>query len=149
MKYILLDTNILLDRSFQRAPFNSPSLEVMRRCQQREFHGHVTTWSLMTLMYLMDQARDDQGSRIWTKQQITSEANTLLTFLTLVDTDHPAFAAGFGLGWADWEDAILYALADNHPQIEVILTNDKPFIKRSKALPGIKAMGPAELLKQM
>lgn len=147
MKAILLDTNILMDRSFNRAPANAPSMEVLRQCQQHMLSGYITTWCLMTLMYMMDEARDNKDDRIWTKAEIMAEAADLLSFITLVDGGNAAVLGGMAMGWADWEDAIIYRIADSHPEIEAIVTNDKKFITRTKALKGVKAMQPAEILK--
>lgn len=148
MTGIFLDTNILVDLFVRRKPEEDASVELLRACQQRELQGYTSSWCLMTLMYLMDQARDAQGKRMCTKAEIVNETTGLLTFLTVVDADNIAIAAGLTLGWSDWEDAILYTLANKHPRIEAIITNDKAFIKRTKKLPGIRAMGPADLRKQ-
>ncbi|MDX9750705.1 MAG: hypothetical protein RBT71_06455 [Flavobacteriales bacterium] len=146
MKHVLLDTNILLDRSFQRAPANAPSLEVLRRCQRGVLHGYATGWSIMTLMYLMDAARDANGKRIWTKPQIMAETAMLLTFITVMEANNAAFTNGLALGWTDWEDAIIYAAGDAHPLIEGVVTKEKKFVARTQKLPGIKAVYPADLL---
>jgi len=145
MNHILLDTNILLDRSFRQAPDNAAGIQVLRGCQLRKWNGYATPWSVMTMMYLMDAARDSVDRRIWTKAQIMTEVAGLLTFITLVEGNNGAFTAGFSLGWADWEDAVLYSIAESHPQIEAIVTNDKGFVTRTKKLPGVKAIPPAEL----
>jgi predicted nucleic acid-binding protein len=147
MKHVLIDTNILVDRSFRRAPQNVSSMEVLRRCQHGALHGYTTTWSLMTLMYLMEEARDAHGKRIFSKADITAETIDLLTFITLVDAGNATVLGGLALGWPDWEDAIIYHAANSHPLVEAIVTNDGKFVKRAKALKGIKAMTPSELLK--
>ena len=146
MKHIFLDTNILVDLSIRRRPESDPSIRLLRACQQGTLQGYTTTWSLMTLMYLMDAARDEHGRRMCTKAEVVSEATALLTFLHLVDSNSAAMAGGLALGWPDWEDAILYRLADSHPQIEAIVTNDDKFRKRTKALPGIRAVAPADVM---
>ncbi len=146
MKHVLLDTNILLDRSFQRAPGNAPSMEVLRRCQRGVLHGYATGWTIMTLMYLMDAARDAKGQRIWTKSEIMAETATLLTFITVIDANNAAFVNGLALGWTDWEDAVIYAAGDAHPLIEGVVTKEKKFVARTEKLPGIKAVLPTEVL---
>ena len=146
MKHVLLDTNILVDRSFRQLPHDAPSLQVLRGCQLSIWQGYTTTWSLMTLMYLMDASRDPSGRRIWTKRQIVHEATSLLTFITVVEAGNGSFNAGFTMAWSDWGDAVIYSIANDHPLIEAIVTNDADFVKRTKKLPGIKAIAPGDLL---
>ncbi|MBV6403762.1 MAG: hypothetical protein IT228_09510 [Flavobacteriales bacterium] len=146
MKHILLDTNILLDRSFQRAPANTASMEVLRRCQLGQLHGYATGWTIMTLMYLMDAARDAKGQRIWTKPLIIAETSMLLTFITVIEANNTAFANGLAMGWTDWEDAVIYAAGDAHPLVEAVVTKEKKFVARTGKLPGIKAVYPSDVL---
>lgn len=146
MKHILLDTNILADLGMRHRDENDPSIQLLRACQQGRIQAYAAGWSIMTLMYLMDAARDERGARLCTKAEVMSEASALLTFITVVEANNSTFALGLGMGWADWEDAIIYATGDSHPLIEAIITNDDKFIKRTKAMCGIKALLPAELL---
>ena len=147
MKNILLDTNILVDHSLRKRPADDPSIQLLRACQRGTYTAYATSWTLMTLLYLMDEARDDHGKRLCTKAEIMAEASDLLTFITLVDAGNAAVVGGLAMGWADWEDAIIYRLADSHPEIEAIVTKDKKFVTRTKTLKGVKAMQPADLLK--
>ena len=100
----------------------------------------------MTLMYLMDAARDSNDKRIWTKPQIMAETAMLLTFITVIDANNAAFATGLAMGWTDWEDAIIHAAGDAHPLVECVVTNEKKFMTRTEKLPGIKAVRPADVL---
>lgn len=149
MKFVFLDLNIIMDQCFRRKPDHDPSLEIMRLCQQRKLHAYTSAWCVMTVMYMMGEARDVAGTRIWTKQAVLSYAGSLLSFVSLIETTNRDFATGFSLGWEDWEDALIYAVADLHPKVEAIVTNDRKFINRTKKLKGVKAITPAETLKQL
>lgn len=146
MKHILLDTNVLIDLGMKRRDEKDPGIQLLRSCQQGRVQAYATGWSIMTLMYIMDSARDERGTRMCTKAEVMSEASALLTFVTVIEANNSAFAMGLAMGWTDWEDAIIYATGDSHPLIEAIVTNDAAFQKRTKKLPGIKAIAPAEAL---
>lgn len=146
MKHVLLDTNILMDACFRRKPDGHPSMELIRQCQLRRFEAYTTFWSIMTVMYLMDEARDMHGRRIATKQEIMTIAAGLMAWTTVIDTTNGHFATGFALGWSDWEDAVIYAAADAHPLVESVVTNDRKFATRTARLPGIKAVLAHKLL---
>lgn len=149
MKHVLLDTNILADQLFRRKSDGDPSLELIRLCQRGELIAYTTPWCLLTVMYLMGEATGARGARVWTNAEIQREAGQLLSFITLIEAGNGHFAAGFTYGWPDWEDAVIHALADGHPQIEVVITNDKEFVKRSKKLDGVPALLPADALKRL
>ncbi len=146
MKHILLDTNILADLGMKRRDEKDPGIQLLRSCQRGGVRAYATGWSIMTFMYIMDSARDKRGARMCTKAEVMSEASALLTFVTVIEANNPAFAMGLAMEWADWEDAIIYAAADAHPLIEAIVTNDAAFRKRTRKLPGIKAIAPAEVI---
>ncbi|MCC6541123.1 MAG: hypothetical protein IT225_02775 [Flavobacteriales bacterium] len=146
MKHILLDTNILVDLGIRHRDEKDPGIRLLRTCQQGKLHAYATGWSVMSLMYLMDSARNERGERMCSKAEVMAEASALLTFVTVIDANNSAFAMGLAMGWADWEDAIIYAAGDSHPLIEAVVTNDKKFRNRTKKLPGIKAIDPAVLV---
>jgi predicted nucleic acid-binding protein len=151
MKHVFLDTNILVDHCFRRKPANDPSLELIRRCQQRVMIAYSAPWCIMTVMYLMDQARDQKGKRMLSKERIMAEAGLMLSFITLIETNNASFLTAFALGWSDWGDAVIHALADAHPKVEAIVTNDNGFVRRSavlrkKGVQGVKAVLPGQVV---
>lgn len=146
MRHIYIDTNMMLNVVFNRVPDDHPSVILMRRCQQGHFTAYTSEWCVMTLMYMMDQLRDEKDRRVWTKQEIMKQTGKLISFVTMINGGNGVFAGAFAMEWADWEDAIIYAAADTHPLIEAIITNDAAFQRRTKKLPGIKAIGPAEVI---
>jgi hypothetical protein len=58
----------------------------------------------MTVMYLMDQARDEKGKKMLSKERIIAEAGLMLSFITLIETSNASFLTAFALRWSDWED---------------------------------------------
>lgn len=146
MKYLYLDTNILMNVVFKRVPDSHPSVILLRHCQQGHFSAYTSEWCIMTLMYMMDQLRDGRNQRIWSKQEIMKQTGKLLSFVTMVSSSNGSFAGAFAMEWPDWEDAVIYAVADAHPLIDAIVTNDAKFIRRTKRLPGIKAFAPADVI---
>jgi len=146
MKHIFLDTNILVDHCFRRKAANDPSLELIRRCQQRELIAYSAPWCIMTVMYLMDQARDEKDKRMLSKERIMAEAGLMLSFITLIETNNASFITAFTLGWSDWEDAVIHAMANAHHKVEAIVTNDNGFMRRTKGLQGVKALLPSQVM---
>jgi predicted nucleic acid-binding protein len=149
MKHVFLDTNILVDQCFRRKKANDPSLVLMRLCQQGVLSAYTSSWCLMTMMYLMDEARGPEGRRIWTKKEILAETASLLSFVTVVEAGNGHFARAFTIGWADWEDAIIHAVAEGHGQIEVVVTNDRKYVNRTKKDPGVQALLPSDVLARL
>ena len=146
MKHIYIDTNMMMNVVFKRVPDTHPSVALLRRCQQGHFSAYTSEWCIMTLMYMMDQLRDEHHKRVWSKQDIMKQTGKLLAFVTLVNGGNGTFAGAFAMEWPDWEDAIIYAVADAHPLIECIVTDDAKFIRRAKRLQGVKVVAPDEVI---
>lgn len=139
MKHIYIDTNLMVNVVFKRVSATHPSVTLLRHCQQGHFSAYTSEWCIMTLMYMMDQLRDEEHKRVWSKQAIMQQTGKLLSFMNLVSAGNGAFAGAFAMEWTDWEDAIIYAVADAHPLIECVVTNDAKFIHRARRLPGIRS----------
>jgi predicted nucleic acid-binding protein len=94
---VLVDTNVLLDLIFDRAPWAEDATALLDKIAKREARGYVAGHSLTTIYYLVERAKG---------REATTAVADLLEFLTVVPLEGADFQRALSLGLHDYEDGV-------------------------------------------
>lgn len=134
---ILIDTNIILDVLFQRAPFYEKSLQIVQTCIKGHATGFISAHSVTTMWYLLRHEFSPEERRkmfkiVFSWCRIASVGHSEL--LSALDRDD----------FPDFEDCVQDECAESVHARYIITRNKKDFA-RSK----IPALLPAEFIDIM
>lgn len=133
MRYVLLDSDVLLDVLAQREPFVVTSAQALNRVTQPEVQGYVSGHAVTNIFYIL---RRQVGSE--TARELLSR---LLQHLHIASVTDEVIRAALQSSMADFEDAATSEAA-SAAGIEVIVTcNTSDFATSS-----IPAVLPEEFL---
>jgi predicted nucleic acid-binding protein len=133
---ILLDTDILLDVAFDRAPHAVPAARVLDLCQQGSINGFTAWHSVANFYYLASPVRGEQDSRRFLIE--------LIEFIEVAPTATDSLRYAARLAVKDLEDAMQVAAAAACGA-EAIATRNVRDYSRSP----IRAVTPAALLREL
>jgi predicted nucleic acid-binding protein len=135
MKRVLIDTDVILDFFFDRAPFSDDAAKVLSLCESGEIQGFVTSVIISNVYYLLRQNA--------AHGKVIEKLTQLVAIIDVLAIDKDAILKALNSSFKDFEDALQNYSAELNGQIDLIITrNIKDF--RSSAL-GI--MTPENYLK--
>ncbi len=135
MKRVLIDTDVILDFFFDRAPFSDDAAKVLSLCESGEIQGFVTSVIISNVYYLLRQNA--------THGKVVEKLSQLVAIIDVLTTDKDVILKALNSNFNDFEDALQNYSAELNGQIDLIITrNIKDF--RNSAL-GI--MTPENYLK--
>ena len=100
---VLLDVNVVLDVLLDRAPHADASTAVLALAEARRLHAVVAATSVTTIHYLIRKATTPRTAR--------RHLETLLAICDVAPVDGDAVRSALGLGFGDYEDAVLHEAA--------------------------------------
>lgn len=126
MKSVLIDTDVLLDFYLDRKPFSEDSLQLLLKCEQKQFRAFVTPVIIANTYYIL--------RRHATHHYVVERLQILLDTISVIAMDQKQVLAALDSKFTDFEDALQYFSAVNSNKIDAIITRNIKDFKKS-ALP--------------
>jgi predicted nucleic acid-binding protein len=131
---VLFDTNVILDVILKRMPFYNDSRSILYMASQREIAGFVSASSITDIYYLTEKTfRNTESAQ--------KAIYKLLEVVYAADTKGQDIKSALKLGFPDFEDAVVCAVAIREKADFIITRNVKDF-----ALSPVRAVSPKEFL---
>ena len=126
MKSVLIDTDVLLDFYLDRKPFSEDSLQLLLKCEQKQFRAFITPVIVANTYYILQ--------RHATHLYVVERLQILLDTISVLAMDQKQVLAALESKFTDFEDALQYFSAVNSNKIDAIITRNIKDFKKS-ALP--------------
>ena len=126
MKSVLIDTDVLLDFYLDRKPFSEDSLQLLLKCEQKQFRAFITPVIVANTYYIL--------RRHATHLYVVERLQILLDTIYVIAMDQKQVLAALDSKFTDFEDALQYFSAVNSNKIDAIITRNIKDFKKS-ALP--------------
>ena len=126
MKSVLIDTDVLLDFYLDRKPFSDDSLQLLLKCEQKQFRAFITPVIVANTYYIL--------RRHATHLYVVERLQILLNTISVLAMDQKQVLAALDSKFTDFEDALQYFSAVNSNKIDAIITRNIKDFKKS-ALP--------------
>ncbi|MEY4992411.1 MAG: hypothetical protein RI948_1292 [Bacteroidota bacterium] len=126
MKSVLIDTDVLLDFYLDRKPFSDDSLQLLLKCEQKQFRAYVTPVIVANTYFIL--------RRHATHHYVIERLQILLNTIHVLAMDQKQVLAALESKFTDFEDALQYFSAVNSNKIDAIITRNIKDYKKS-ALP--------------
>lgn len=133
MKYVLLDTNVLLDIALKRLPHFEKATEIFRLIDKRIIKGHVTASTITDIYYI---SKKEKGH-----EKALEFISNLIEVVDIIGVDRAVIVEAIKSGMSDFEDAIQSSAAEFNG-IRLLITRNKEDFSRSK----MKVFTPEEFL---
>ena len=122
MDKVLIDSDVILDFFFDRAPFSESAAQIFSLCESKQIEGFVTPVICSNLYYLL--------RRVSKHEKVIKHISQLLTIMDVLSMDRDVILQALGSGFNDFEDALQNFSAVKSGYIDVILTrNVRDYIK--------------------
>jgi len=132
---VLFDTNVVIDILMERQPFFKNSYAVLDMVAEKKIFGIVSAGAITDIYYLI---RKEFPNYLYAQNAISD----LLKNLFAVDTKAQDIHSALELGFSDFEDAVVSAVAVRERANFIITRNTKDFAKSS-----VKAVSPSDFLE--
>lgn len=126
MKSVLIVTDVLLDFYLDRKPFSDDSLQLLLKCEQKQFRAYITPVIVANTYYIL--------RRHATHHYVVERLQVLLNTIHVLAMDQKQVLAALESKFTDFEDALQYFSAVNSNKIDAIITRNIKDYKKS-ALP--------------
>ncbi|MFC2087073.1 PIN domain-containing protein [Bacteroidota bacterium] len=137
MKNVLIDTDIILDFFFDRAPFSKDAAQIISLCESNKIKGFITPVICSNLYYLLRQTAKHE--------KVIEKLCQLIIIIDILSMDKDIVVQALGSGFKDFEDALQNFTAVKSGLIDVILTrNVKDYLKSD-----IGVLTPENFLKSL
>lgn len=115
----MIDLNVLLDVMQKREPHYRASAAVVETVLERRVEGVLAAHAVTTLHYLVSRYRDTEVA--------DDAVNWLLRHFTVASVGVEQLRRAQGLGWKDFEDAVVAAAAESFGCRIIVTRNVKDF----------------------
>ncbi|MEY3099133.1 MAG: hypothetical protein RIS63_20 [Bacteroidota bacterium] len=123
MKSVLIDTDVLLDFYLDRKPFSDDSLQLLLKCEQKQFRAFITPVIVANTYYIL--------RRHATHHYVIERLQVLLNTIHVLAIDQKQVLAALESKFTDFEDALQYFSAVNSNKIDAIITRNIKDFKKS------------------
>ena len=120
---LLLDTNIVLDLLMDRMPFADAAAELFSKVEDGSATGYLCGTTIATIYYLT--------AKVVGTPRAQEEIKKLLRLFEVAPVNRPVLQSALTVGFADFEDAVIYEAA-RHVGAEAIVTRNQKDFKKSK-----------------
>lgn len=121
---VFIDSDVLLDFFFDRAPFSQASAALISACEQGRISGCTTPLVLSNMYYLLRQkAGRDKALKC---------IHYLLDYLEIIAMDRESVLIAIDSGFTDFEDGLQYGSALGDQTIQGIVTRNVKDYRKSK-----------------
>lgn len=124
MKKVLIDTDVLLDFFFGRAPFANDTASILQLCKENKLAGYTTPVIIANCYYLLRKTASHDF--------VIDKLNQLLGILEVAEMNRQVVINALNSKFKDFEDALQNFTADNTKGISIIITRNTKDFKQSK-----------------
>ena len=135
MDKILLDTDVILDFFFDRAPFSDDSAQILSLCESHDIKGFITPVILSNTYYLLRQQAKHE--------KVIEKLKELVQILDVLSINKAVILESLNSTFKDFEDALQNFAAQSSNKIDVIVTRNIKDYKDSELV----VMTPENYLK--
>lgn len=122
MNNVLIDTDVILDFFFDRAPFSDDAERILSLCDTGSLNGFVTPVICSNTYYLLRQNASHE--------KVMAKMNQLMMLVDVLQMDRETVMQALNSGFRDFEDAMQNFAATISGSISVIITrNVKDYTK--------------------
>lgn len=122
MNNVLIDTDVILDFFFDRAPFSDDAERILSLCDTGSLNGFVTPVICSNTYYLLRQNASHE--------KVMAKMNQLMMLVDVLQMDRETVMQALNSGFRDFEDAMQNFAANISGSISVIITrNVKDYTK--------------------
>lgn len=123
MKRVLIDTDVILDFFFDRAPFSDDAAKVLSLCESGEIQGFVTSVIISNVYYLLRQNA--------AHGKVIEKLTQLVAIIDVLAVDKDVILKALNSSFKDFEDALQNYSAELNGQIDLIITRNTKDFKSS------------------
>nr|WP_198137939.1 PIN domain-containing protein [Verminephrobacter eiseniae] len=116
---MLFDTNVVLDVLLDREPHVHASAQAMALVERGEVRGFLCATTVTTLFYLASRALDARRAR--------GQIEALLRLFDVAPVTRLVLTDALGIGFADYEDAVLHEAARHAGVLCIVTRNVRDF----------------------
>jgi predicted nucleic acid-binding protein len=122
MRYVLLDTNVVLDVLYDRAPWVAEARAIWQAVDDGRILAYLAATTLTNIFYI--------GRQISGFQSAQAAIQTCLEAFEICTIDRPTLERALKLSVSDFEDNVQIACAESYG-VEAIITRDAKGFKDS------------------
>jgi predicted nucleic acid-binding protein len=122
MRYVLLDTNVVLDVLYDRAPWVAEARSIWQAVDDGRILAYLAATTLTNIFYV--------GRQLSGLQSAHEAVQTCLEAFEICTIDRPTLERALGLNGSDFEDNVQIACAVSYG-IDAIITRDAKGFKDS------------------
>lgn len=123
MDKVLIDTDVILDFFFDRAPFSEYSSQIIGLCETNAIEGFVTPVIYSNLYYLLRQTARHE--------KVIENLKQLLSISDVLSMDKEVVTNALNSGFKDFEDSLQNFAAIKNGKIDVIITRNLKDYRKS------------------
>jgi len=124
MQKILIDTDVILDFFFDRAPFSEDASKILSLCEKGAIQGFVTPVMMSNIYSLLRKTARHE--------KVIENLKMLLNIVDVAMINKETVLDALNSGFRDFEDALQNFSAQNEKEITVIITRNIKDYKASK-----------------
>lgn len=135
MNNVLIDTDVILDFFFNRAPFSDHAERILSLCDSGRLNGFVTPVICSSVYYLLRQRASHE--------KVIAKMNQLMMLMDVLEMEKETILQALNSGFRDFEDAMQNFAATLSGNISVIITRNVKDYSKSE----LGVMTPENFLK--
>ncbi|MFY7665768.1 type II toxin-antitoxin system VapC family toxin [Flavobacterium sp.] len=124
MDNVLIDSDVILDFFFDRAPFAEHATAIFTLCENKQIKGYTTPVIISNVYYLL--------SKIAKHELVIEKLKQLLRIIDIAQVNKEVLIEALNSKFKDFEDAIQNYTAENSNSINIILTRNIKDYQNSK-----------------
>ena len=135
MDNVFIDTDIILDFFFDRAPFAEFATQLLNNCEEKEINGFTTPVVISNVYYML--------RKVGKHDIVIEKIKQLLTIIEITSMDKKVVLNALNSKFKDFEDALQNYSAVENGSIDLILTRNIKDYRKSE----LAVMTPETYLK--
>lgn len=135
MNSILIDTDVILDFFFDRKPFSDDASSILSLCENKKIKGFVTPVMLSNIYYILRKTAKHE--------KVIESLKNLVNIVDISIISRESVLEALNSNFKDFEDALQNYSAENHKEINIIITRNTKDYKTST----LSVMTPENYLK--
>jgi len=120
---LLLDSDIILDFFFDRAPFSQDTAKILSLCEKNQIEAYVTPITISNVYYLLRKTAPHH--------QVMSHLRLLMSIIHVLEVSKDVVLTAIDSSFKDFEDALQNFAAESTTKIDVIITRNVKDYRKS------------------
>jgi len=116
VRYVFVDTDVLIDFLIEREPFSTFSAQLFSLAEQKEITIFLTSLSFSNAFYVL--------RKFGTRDKLLSKLKEVRLLVKILDVNKKSVDLALASSFTDFEDALQYYSAIQHGKISVIITRN-------------------------